>query len=81
MGECLGRALPAQDEHGPVVDLGDDLVELVLADLAEVVAFGEVAAQLAVPVLVAAALPGAERVGEVAGHAQGPVHDLSLIHI
>lgn len=75
MGEGLGRGEAVQDEHGPVVDLGDGLVHVVLADLGEVGAFGEIAAELAVFVLVAAALPGAVGVGEVAGHAQGLVHD------
>lgn len=59
---------------GGVVDLTDDRVEVLLGQVLEPGSFGQIAADPAVPVLVAATLPGTVRVGEVREHAQRLVH-------
>lgn len=59
---------------GGVIDLLDDRVELVLREILETGSLGQIAADPAVPVLVAAALARAVRVGEIGGHAQDLVH-------
>lgn len=59
---------------GGVVDLPDDRVEVLLGQVLEPGSFGQIAADPAVPVLVAATLPGTVRVGEVREHAQRLVH-------
>ena len=69
----LVGCLVAEDAHGGVVDLLDDGVELVLGQVVEAGALGQVAADPPVAVLVASPLPGAVGVGEVGGHAQGLV--------
>lgn len=58
---------------GGVVGLLDDRVELGLGQVVERGFLGQVAADPAVPVLVASALPAGVGVGEVGGHAQGLV--------
>ena len=52
----------------PGVEAQRDLVEIVLAVHRKVGAFGQVLTQQAVRVFVAAALPGAARVGKVDHH-------------
>lgn len=59
---------------GGVVDLTDDRVEVLLGQVLEPGSFGQIAADPAVPVLVAATLLGTVRVGEVREHAQRLVH-------
>ena len=52
----------------------DDRVELVLREILETGSLGQIAADPAVPVLVAAALVQAVRIGEIGEHAQGLAH-------
>src|SRR5918997_7112032 len=70
LGELLGRRHPSQRLARPPVELGGDLIQARLGD-GEAGLSGEVLAQQAVGVLVAAALPRATRVTEV--HAEGAV--------
>ena len=67
----LGRPRPGLPSRGPVVDLGDELVELCLGEVLEAGAFRKVFANPAVEVLVRAALPGGVRVGEVCRDSEG----------
>lgn len=69
----IGRFV-AEELHRGVVDLPDDRVEVLLGQVLEPGSFGQIAADPAVPVLVAATLPGTVRVGEVREHAQRLVH-------
>lgn len=57
----------AERAHGPVGDLVDDLLYLARHDYRNRAAFGQVAADCAVAVLVARLLPAGIRVGEVRG--------------
>ena len=81
----LQRGVESMPLPGPGVETQGDLVELVLAVDRQVRALGQILTQQAVGVLVAAALPGAVRVGEVDRHtgAQGQrvvvTHLLALI--
>ena len=69
----LQRGVESMPLPGPGVEAQGDLVEFVLTVDRQVRALGQVLTQQAVGVLVAAALPGAVRVGEVDRHtgAQG----------
>src|SRR4051795_1737765 len=69
LGEHLAWFQPAERLSRPAVELGGDGVEVGLVVGGEVGALGEVLAQEAVGVLVAAPLPGAVGVAEVDGHA------------
>ena len=64
-----GGAL-AERSHGPVVGFVGDLLRFACHGGGDGRAFGRVAADHAVPVLVAAAPPRAARVGEIRGHAR-----------
>ena len=81
----LQRGVESVPLPGPGVEAQGDLVEIVLAVHRQVRALGQVLTQQAVGVFVAAALPGAVRVGEVDRHtgAQGQcvviAHLLALI--
>lgn len=77
VGEGLGRRAVAEFPHGTVVGLVDDLLHVPRHVGADGGAFGQVSPDHAVPVLVAAALPGAVRIGEVGGHPQ-PVAKLGM---
>lgn len=77
VGECLGRRAVAEFPHGTVVGLVDDLLHVPRHVGADGGPFGQVSPDHAVPVLVAAALPGAVRIGEVGGHPQ-PVAKLGM---
>ena len=63
--EFLPGGVPAEAFAGPVVEFVFDFLQLGGGVRAEVGALGEVFAQQPVDVLVAAALPGRVRVGEV----------------
>ena len=60
-----------QDSHGSVVDFVGDVGQFLWGEGVEGGSFGQVSADDAVPVLVAAPLPGAVGVGEVGEDAQG----------
>src|SRR6185437_10528865 len=69
--ELLAGGVVAEPLAGAVVELVGDVLELGGGPDAEVGALGEVLAEQAVDVLVAAALPGGVRVGEVDADAGG----------
>lgn len=77
VGEGLGRRAVAEFPHGTVVGLVDDLLHVPRHVGADGGPFGQVSPDHAVPVLVAAALPGAVRIGELGGHPQ-PVAKLGM---
>ena len=64
------RGAVAEHSHGPVVGFVDDLLQFACHGGGDGRAFGQVAADDAVAVLVAAAPPRAVRVGEIRGHAR-----------
>jgi len=65
----LGWCHPPERLARAAVELGSDRVELLLGDPAKIAALGEVLAQQAVGVLVAAPLPRTARIAEVHLHA------------
>ena len=67
---CLCRCEPAEDLQGRVVDPPGDLVELVLGHVVQARALGQVAADHAAAVLVAAPLVRAVRVRVIGRHAR-----------
>src|SRR5215475_13471878 len=69
--EGFAGGVVAEAFAGPVVELGGDGVDLAGGPGVEVGALGEVFAEQAVDVFVAAALPGCVGVGEVDGDAGG----------
>src|SRR6516165_7589414 len=65
LSECFGGGVVAEAFAGPAVEFGGDVLKLGGGVGAQVGAFGEVFAEQAVDVFVAAALPGRVGVGEV----------------
>lgn len=66
---------------GPGVEVQRDLVELILAVHRQVRALGQVLSEQAVGVFVAAALPGAVRVGEVDRHTGTQGQHVVIAHL